>query len=73
MSLITQCPSIAQVADTTGPRLVQMVALRNCEVMRPHTNSESGAIFWHFPLVTPTKMGKLQFGGPQTSGDMCNV
>ncbi len=42
-----------------------MVALRNCEVMRPHTNSESGAIFWHFPLVTPTKMGKLQFGAPK--------
>ena len=47
-----------------------MAALFNWEEMRPH--AKSGAI-WHFPLVTPNKMGKLHSGGAQTSDDTCIV
>ena len=66
MPLITYCCSIAQFADATGPRQVEMAALLNWEVMRPHAKPDNP--IWHFPLVTPNKLGKLHFGGAQTSG-----
>ena len=38
---INICLSIAQVADTTGLRQVEMAALLNWEVMRPHAKPEN--------------------------------
>ena len=36
---------IAQVADTTGPKQIEMAALLNWEVMRPHAKAENPVQF----------------------------
>ena len=45
MPLITYCSSIAQVADPIGLRQVEMAALLNWEVMRPHAKPENPVQF----------------------------